>query len=283
MRMALNMEVAALALALPAIVGALAARGDAPPAAASAADEPATSTPAAPLRLQPVGASLRLRMGVKRGFYVYPARPPVNPNARAVLLFSGDWGWKPVLQETASYLATHGRTVVGIDSTDYFSRQIEGPDWARDLKTLRDFANEKAGHPAGTPVLIAGYTWGATLVPWMLNLGGNEGFAGALLIGPDFRSSRIFRVALQMPTNIVPLPPDEEFLTIDEVGKMARLPVVVMQGAQDMESAGDQLLPLFKGPKKLVNVPGADRQFSEVRDIYLSLASQALGWLEGAH
>jgi hypothetical protein len=279
------MEVAALALALPALFGALMSRADTPaPAADPPAPAPATATPAeAPPRMQPTGATLRLRMGLKSNFYVYPAVPPVAPNARAVLFFSGDWGWKPVLQETATYLAMKGRTVVGIDSTDYFSRVLEGSDWSRDLKALRTFANEKAGLPADTPVLFVGYTWGATMLPFMFNRGGVEGVAGALLIGPDFHSNRIFRVTLQMPTSIVPLPPDEEFLTTDEVARLAPIPVVLMQGAQDMESAADQLLPMLKGPKQIVNVPGGDRQFHDVRDIYFSLTAQALGWLEGRH
>lgn len=285
MPQAFRMELAAVMLALPALLFAFAAPAEAPaPAPAPAPSEPAISTPAEGVaRMQPASATLRLRMGMKRSFFVYPAVPPVQKDARAVLFFSGDWGWVPVLQDTASYLAARGRTVIGIDATDYFSRTLESPDWGRDLRMLRDFANEKAGLPPGTPVLFAGYTWGATMVPFMLNRGGVDGVAGALLIGPKHRSNRIYRVTLQMPTSIVPLPPDEEFLTLDEARQLPPIPVVLMQGAQDMESACDDILPLLRGPKQIVNVSGGDRQFKDVRDIYFGLAAQALGWLEGKH
>ncbi|HKQ97139.1 MAG TPA: AcvB/VirJ family lysyl-phosphatidylglycerol hydrolase [Candidatus Polarisedimenticolia bacterium] len=300
MKSALRMEMLAVVLALPALLATGAARSDAPPPTAetpaptgppatpstmpTATPEPVVATPENGAdRIQPSTAMLRLRMGMKRGIFVYPAVPPVSPEALPVLFFSGDWGWKPVLQDTASYLSRRGRTVIGIDSTEYFSRQLEEPDWSRDLKTLRDFANEKAGRPAGSPVLLAGFTWGASMVPFMLNRGGAEEFAGALLIGPIFHSNRIYRVTLQMPTSIVPLPKDEEFMTVDEVTKMPPIPVVFMQGAQDMESAADALIKVARGPKQIVNVPGGDRQFRDVREIYFSLAAQALGWLEGKH
>jgi type IV secretory pathway VirJ component len=298
------MEIAAVVLALPALVVAMTARGDTPapqpetppaaqgtppapagspaPAPPPAPSEPAVATPDV-VRMEPSSGTLRLRMGLKHSFFIYPAVPPVAREARAVLLFAGDWGWKPVLQDTASYLASKGRTVIGVDSQDFFTRDMEAVDWSRDLRALRDYANEKAGLPAGTPVLFVGYTWGATMLPFMFNRGGVDGVAGALLIGPAHHSNRIFRVTLQMPTNIVPLPKDEEFLTLDEVKRLAPIPVVLMQGAQDMESACDDILPLLKGPKQIVNVPGGDRQFHDVRDIYFSLTAQALGWLEGKH
>jgi hypothetical protein len=234
-------------------------------------------------RNAPTVTSLRLRMGVIGQVFIYPPTVPMTEGAHAVLFFSGDWGWRPVQQETASWLANHGRYVVGIDSTEYFSRKLEPSDWARDLKTLRTFANEKAGLPADAPVLLVGFTWGAELVPYMLNRGGAQGFAGALLIGPDEDSACVYRVTLQMKSRPIPSPADEQFRVPDELRRMAPIPTVFMQGEQDVESRAAALVDLVRGPHKLVSIPGADKQFRDVRDVYFSMVGQALSWIEGPH
>jgi hypothetical protein len=231
-------------------------------------------------RNKPTVASLRLRMGNIGQVLLYPPTVPMIEGASAVLFFSGDWGWTPVLQETASWLANHGRYVVGIDSTGYFSRKLEPVDWGRDLRTLRTFVNEKAGLPADRPVIIAGFTWGGELVPYMLNRGGAEGFAGALLIGPDEDSACIYRVTLQMKAKPIPSPPDEQVRVTDELRRMAPIPTVFMHGEKDIESRAPALAGLVRGPHKLVSIPNADKQFNEVRDVYLSIVGQALEWIE---
>jgi len=245
------------------------------------------STPAAadePARNRPTITSLRLRMGLVAQIALYPPTVPMSEGAGAVLFFSGDWGWKPIQQETASWLANHGRFVVGIDATEYFSRRLEPVDWVRDLKTLRAFANEKAGLAAGTPVVLVGFTWGAELVPYMLNRGGAQGFAGALLIGPDDDSACVYRVSLQMKSRgIIPSPLDEQFSVPDELRRMAPIPTVFMQGEKDTESRAATLVELVRGPHKFVSIPAADKQFHDVRDVYFSFVGQALDWIEGPH
>jgi len=252
--------------------------------AAALALGPAPAAAGEPARNTPTVTSLRLRMGVPSQIFLYPPTVPMSEGAGAVLFFSGDWGWKPVQQETASWLANHGRYVVGIDATEYFSRRLEPSDWVRDLKTLRAFVNEKAGLPAERPVLLVGYTWGAELVPYMLNRGGAQGFAGALLIGPDEDSACVYRVTLQMKSRgIIPSPPDEQFSVPDELRRMAPIPTVFMQGEEDTESRAATLAGLVRGPHTFVSIPGADKQFHDVRDVYFSLVAQALAWIEGPH
>ena len=255
-------------LILAAVVALLPA-----PAAAAEAD-----------RNMPATTSLRLRMDLVGQIFLYPPTVPMTQGAGAVLFFSSDWGWKPLQQETASWLANHGRYVVGIDATTYFSRILEPSDWARDLKTLRAFANEKAGLPAATPVLLVGFAWGAELVPYMLNRGGAQGFAGALLIGPDEDSACVYRASLQMKSRgIIPSPLAEQFSVPDELRRMAPIPTVFMQGEKDTESRAATLAELVRGPHRLVSIPAADKQFHDVRDVYFSLVGQALAWIEGPH
>lgn len=239
---------------------------------------PAPPAPAPPPVVRPSMTTLRLRMGQMANVALYaPAmsRPDLHP----VIFFVGDWGWRPLQQETASSLALEGRFVLGIDSTEYFKRPLEPADWATDLKRLRDFTNEKAGRPAGSPVLLVGYQWGGEVIPYMLNRGGATGFAGALLIGPNHKSAFVYRVSIQMDN--VPSPPEESFDTGDELKRLPQgFPVAFIEGELDKTSEARDLEPLVRGPHRLATVPGGDRQFHEVRDIFFSRLSQGLAWLE---
>jgi hypothetical protein len=180
----------------------------------------------------------------------------------------------------ASHLAREGRAVIGIDSTTYFGRKLEPNDWTRDLKTLRTYANEKAGLPAESPVLLIGFTYGGELIPYMLNRGGAEGFAGALMIGPDHVGQVIYRASVQLR---LPSPPDETFDVAEELRRMKPIPVVLMEGALDTFSEARTLLGSLTGPRKYVPVVGADRQFKQARETFFTLLSQAMVWLEGSH
>src|SRR5262245_2074046 len=158
-----------------------------------------------------------------------------RPDLLPVIFFVGDWGWRPLQQQTASWLAIEGRFVLGLDSTEYFKRPLEPADWVTDLTHLRDFTNQKAGRPAGAPLLLVGYQWGSEVIPYMLNRGGIDGFAGALLIGPNHRSAFVYRVSIQMEN--VPSPPDEVFDTGDELKRLPpSFPVAFIEGEIDKTS-----------------------------------------------
>jgi dienelactone hydrolase len=262
----------ALALAASVIAGAASAAD--PPAAPAPA--PASPAPEPPIR--PRTMSLRLKMGEMANILLY-APTMSRPDLLPVIFFAGDWGFRPLQQETASSLAREGRFVLGIDSMEYFKKRLESYDWAADLKTLRELTNEKAGRPAASPVLLLGYCWGGEVIPYMLNRGGSKGFAGAMLLGPDQNSAFIFRVSLQMGT--IPSPPDEAFDVGAELNRLpSSFPVAFIEGELDTNSAAKTLETLVRGPHKRAVIPGADRQFREVRDIYLNRLSQGMAWLE---
>jgi hypothetical protein len=284
------------AAVLTAVLLALVAAGDAPARAdgpapspeAAPAPAPETAPPSAPTpapaparppEIRPTTTSLHLRMGPMANISLY-APTMSRPDLLPVIFFTGDWGWRPLQQQTASALAGEGRFVLGIDSTEYFKRKLEPSDWALDLKHLRDLTNARAGRPADAPILLVGYCWGGEVIPYMVNRGGATGFAGAVLLGPDTKSAFIYRVSLQMET-VVPSPPEESFDTAEELKRLPpSFPVAFIEGELDTNSAAKTLEPLVRGPHKLATVPGGDRQFREVRDIYLNRVSQALGWIE---
>jgi len=242
------------------------------------APAPAPKAEAPPPAIRPSTSTLKLRMDPKVVVSVY-APAMSRPDLLPVIFLVGDWGWRPLQEQTASALAASGRMVVGIDTTEYFKRRLDPPDWGLDLKQLRQFTNAKAGRPADGPILLLGYNWGGEVIPYMLNRGGSDGFAGALLIGPDSRSAFIYRVSLQMPT--VPSPPDESFDTGQELKRLPpTFPVAFVEGELDQNSEASTLETLVRGPHRRATVPGGDRQFHEVRDVLFNRLIQGLAWLE---
>jgi len=258
------------------VVAAAAAPADAPPPAAVAA--PDAEAPAPPPVVQPITATLHLRMGNKTAIYVYASPAPPRPGAHAVIFLSSYWGWRPLHQETAARIAATGHTVVGIDAAAYFDKRLDERDWSRDLAALREFANERAGLAKGTPVLMMGHSWGAELIPYVVNRGGAGNVAGALLVGPSDESAFIYRVTLQMKQ--IPSPEDEKFHVRDEMRALAPIPLAFIEGALDQQSRARTLADLARGPHRFISIPGGDKQFDEIRDTFFLFVDRALAWLE---
>src|SRR6266571_592869 len=57
---------------------------------------------------------------------LYAPKTPETERAAVtpVIFYSGEWGWRPLQQDLASYLASTGRFVLGIDSADYFANLV---------------------------------------------------------------------------------------------------------------------------------------------------------------
>ena len=202
-----------------------------------------------------------------------PARPGMP-----VIFYSGEWGWMPLQQDAASSLAASGRYVLGIDSPDYFNRKIEPATLASEFKRFRAFLNEGAGRPKEAPVILVGFAAGAEIVPYLLNRVDAEGVRGVVLIAPDRKGASVFRVSIQLRMDS---PPDEVFDVEAELRRMARVPVVLIEGTLDPHSEAKALSAVPRGPHKYAPVVGGDRQFKEVRDGFFRLLDEALRWIDG--
>ncbi len=251
----------------------------------------ASSPQAAVRRLIPKTVYLKTSMDPQTASYLYAppmteskpgeaaagGRAPARP--AAVILFSGEWGWKPLPQDACSHLAAEGRHVLGIDSSEYFKKATTGPALAGDLEVFRTYVNEQAGKGKGEPVLLIGYSYGAEMVPYILNRGGGAGVKGILLVAPDRSGAAVCRVTVLLK---MPGPPEEAFDVGEEIKGMPPIPVAIMQGALDSLAAAPALLPLARGPRLYVPIEGGDRQFRQVRDLFFGQVSQSLRWLETA-
>jgi dienelactone hydrolase len=207
-----------------------------------------------------------------------PAGGAPAPGPPAVILFSSGFGWTPVLQQTAGRMAERGHPVLGIETPEYFKKEVGDDALRADLATMRAFINDKAGRSAGAPVVLSGFSYGAEMVPYFINRAGAEGVRGVLLIAPDARGAKLFRASVMLKMDS---PPGEAFEVAREMARMPPLPAILIQGENDTEAAGPIFLPVLRGPRKLVVVPGGDHQFRDVRGAYLLQIDHALQWIDG--
>jgi len=248
-------------------------------------------------RQKPRSVNLSTEMGKEVYGYLYapPAAPgeapspggsaqggaqdagPAAASPLPVVYLSGEWGWTPMLQDTASFLALKGRHVLGIDVTTYFRKMIDGAAMGRDLDLFRATVNEAAGKPKDSPVLLAGFAYGASLVPFVLNRAGVKGVHGALLVGAGDTGGAVYRVAIQLKMDV---PSEEAFSVPDEIRRLPPIPVVVLEGAQDERAKGRSFFPMLQGPRKYIPIPGADHQFNEDRPLYYHEVLASVAWLE---
>jgi dienelactone hydrolase len=205
-----------------------------------------------------------------------PAGP--SPAASPVLFYSGEWGWRPLQQDAASFLAASGRYVLGIDSPEYFNQKIEPAALVSEFQRLKSYLNERSGRGKDAPVVLVGFAAGAEIIPYLLNRAGTEGVRGIVLIAPDRKGASVFRVSIQLRMES---PPDEVFDVEAELRRMAPVPVALIEGTLDPRSEAKALSNVPRGPHKYAPVVGGDRQFKEVREGLFRLVDDALRWIDG--
>ncbi|HLG88068.1 MAG TPA: AcvB/VirJ family lysyl-phosphatidylglycerol hydrolase [Alphaproteobacteria bacterium] len=83
-----------------------------------------------------------------------------------VIFYSGDGGWRDIDKQIGGYLAEQGYFVVGFDSLRYFWREKEPEKMAADLDSVvRHYEDRSNGHG----VILAGYSFGADVLPFIVN------------------------------------------------------------------------------------------------------------------
>jgi type IV secretory pathway VirJ component len=171
---------------------------------------------------------------------------PSDQDLLAVIL-TGDGGWAALDKGVASALAARGIPVVGWNSLRYFwsPRTPEGA--ARDLDRLLRHYLPASGKRR---VLLVGYSFGADVLPFLVNRLPPETrarVAGVGLLGPDTQAAFEFHV-----TDWVGAAGDRRYPTVPEVRRVQGLPVVCVQGAEESDSAC-RSMPSWV---RVVTVPG---------------------------
>jgi dienelactone hydrolase len=224
----------------------------------------------------------RFSTGPKPQFTAFLYSPKKPGTARSagppVIFYSGEFGWRPLMQDAASSLASTGRFVLGIDSSEYFASLVPAEALARDFEKFRAFVNERAGRAKDADVILVGFGFGAKVIPYLVNETRAPGLRGAVLVAPDTKGFKVFHVTVLLKMES---PADERFDVEQELKRMPAIPVVLMEGTLDKDSAAKTLADAPRGPHKYVRVEGGDHQFHDVRDGFFTVLSDALQWIDG--
>jgi len=231
---------------------------------------------AGPLASSPAASSVRVK--TSRGEYDLLVYPPRRSDTKPlVLVISGEGGWRHFDELLAKLLADDGFWVGGLDAMKYFWRaQDDRRALAADIRACLGALAAKSGQPKETPVILAGFSFGADLAPWIAGAGGwGNRVAGLLMLGPDEVGSLQFRVLEILGFSSK----DHIFAVADALRSAGGTPLVFIHGAKDPHSAAPALARSAPDPKKLIVVPHADHHFSGHEEGLRAALVEGLAWL----
>jgi len=105
------------------------------------------------------------RSGVADLPLVEAVAPTPRPRLFAIL-YSGDGGWRDLDRSLAGLLAARGINVVGVDVLRYFWRTKQPDVTARDLARIMQRYQQ---HWGDDQVILIGFSFGANVIPFMVN------------------------------------------------------------------------------------------------------------------
>lgn len=199
-----------------------------------------------------------------------PAREAVG----GVVFFSGDGGWRSFDKTNADSLKALGYWVLGVDDLRLFASEMPGDTLAVVGRRLVGFLRGRL--PAGLPVYLAGYSFGASIVADAAARGVPSD--GLYLLGPGVRGIRKITIAGFLerdPTG------QTSFDVAERLNARGCIPVAFVTGGGDKAGKGAIVFPLVRQPAQQFLVPGANHHYYGGDARYMAVARQALEWLQG--
>ena len=227
----------------------------------------------------PPSVPVRTSRGEFQVLLYRPATP--DPDKPLVFMISGEGGWRAFDVRLSQILSEAGYWVGGMDATKYFwDPQDDRQALASDVRAYVAALAASAGRPPDTPVVLAGFSFGADLAPWIAGAGGwDERVAALVMVGPDTTGSLQFRIL-----EILGFEEAEHVFSVAEALRSAAgIPIVLVHGEKDAESAAPALEARAPQPKRLVVIPGADHHFSGRTEELRRELLAALGWALSPH
>ncbi len=233
------------------------------------------------------GVPVRVAVDTSRGDYqllVYaPApgtegtRPAGRGKTPLVLLVSGEGGWRSFDALLARILSEAGCWVGGVDALKYFwAPQDDRQTLSADFRSFADGLAKASGRKPRAPIILAGFSFGADLAPFLAASGGWDGrIRGLLMIAPDEVGSLEFRIADLLGFE----PTDHSFRVGEALRGLRGTPVLLIHGENDSGSAAPRLLGQTPSRKKLSVVPGANHHFSGQEGALRRVLSEGMVWL----
>jgi alpha-beta hydrolase superfamily lysophospholipase len=229
-----------------------------------------------------------LKAGPRRIHLIY-ARPlrPTHPDY-LVVFATGDGGWRSVSSDVFEHLAAEGYQVAGIDSSRALRPVLRAGErmsttqaTARVMAALAD-AKGDLGLPESTPVIVVGFSRGATLVA----------FAA---LHPELRQAIGGAIALGLTREVdylrTPRPERVPEIQVDSRGRVQIYPALKLLGSTPLaviQSTHDPYVPAAEsrellGPDtptlRLYEVDARNHRFGGARDRMIADVDDALRWI----
>jgi len=213
-----------------------------------------------------------------RGDYRLLVYPPRQETGRPpVLLISGEGGWRRFDQTLSRFFADAGHWVGGMDSLKYFWHAQDDPRaLADDIEAYVAALLRASGRPEGSPVILAGFSFGADLAPRIAGAWtGKSPIAGLVMLGPDEVGSLQFRVL-----EVFGFSQDDHVFSVAEaLATVKAVPILFLHGDEDAHSDAVSLFGRAPDPKKLIHVTGSDHHFAGHEDDLRARLAEGLAWL----
>jgi alpha-beta hydrolase superfamily lysophospholipase len=223
--------------------------------------------------------------GVPQTCYLYDSSPR-QADPPAVLLVSGDGGWHGFIGEIAEHLAAEGYPVVGVDARDYLeslskSKALEPGQVSSDFGTLIRFAREQFRRDS---VVLVGWSEGAGLVVLgALDSQTRPNLRGVLAIGLPELNELAWRWKDSVIYITKQVPNEPTFISKDYVGRVAPLPLMMIQSTRDdfvPVAKAREIFARAQTPKQLVFVVALNHRFEGNRDAFWQAVDRALTWFD---
>jgi len=224
----------------------------------------ALALPASAAAQQPAGPLAGLPLAIYR-----PAGTPLG----GAIFFSGDGGWHSFDGANGDSLRAMGYLVLGVNDLRAFVHEISGDSLSLVMRTLTGWMRGQL--PAGTPLYLVGYSFGADIVADALPRGADT--EGAILLGPGERGIRAITVDgffFREPTG-----PTSYDIAERLNARPACLPVTFINGGEDHNAKGAVVFPRVRQPTAAFTVEGASHHYHGGDARYTAVLRDALAWL----
>ena len=222
----------------------------------------------------------RTDVKTSRGKYSLHVYEPIHDrHLPLMLLISGEGGWRNFDQRLAGYFQKEGFWVGGVDCLKYFWKaQDDRRTLASDMRAYAGTLARASGRPEDSRLILAGFSFGADLAPWVAGGGGwGERIVGLIMLGPDDVGSLQFRVL-----EIMGFEQDDHIFQVSEALASSRgIPVLFIHGGDDEDSSAPHLAEAASSPKKLLTVPRADHHFNGREGELRRCLVEGIAWLLG--
>jgi type IV secretory pathway VirJ component len=155
------------------------------------------------------------------------------PSGALAVMLTGDGGWAGLDKELADSIASHGSTVVAVDTRAYLSRKRDPESASRDLERILRHYLPASG---AEHVLLVGYSHGAEVLPFMATRLPHDllnKVRVVALLGPARNANFKFHL-IDLVSN---RSRKDDLMTVPEVEKLRGRRILCFYGADEKESA----------------------------------------------